>query len=421
MLIVALVCVAALSQSVAASDRASEVKECLNGDYSFRKTTWNHSIEDNELANLRVEAIWTSKRPQRFALTVVTQLSWNRMPALLNQCSTFTGPMAASVYLPIVQEKGDSELTEANLKLVQDEMKKIGSMHEEAERNMAGCQLDIIFLWEAFDTKDAALLYPVNSLRNYARILVKTQLMSAIDVDMMISRSLSEHLQSPGVKEILEEQALKRIALVLPAFEPSRQGSYGRSMADLAANGTKADLASLFKSKQVLQFKLKVFVRGHTPTNYTRWFASSDTYPVRYQRMYEPWFIGHVDQLPFHDALFRGYGLNKIAHVASLNYYNYSFFVHPAAWLIHRPHEDTAVRKVVAREASNVNKLGIKLPKTALYSKVTLLFGDAKRGMIRGTLDITLDKPLMKCFQKIEWLPKLPQLKGTPVDPSIFI
>ena len=40
---------------------------------------------------------------------------------------------------------------------------------------------------------------------------------------------------------------------------------------------------------------------------------------------------------------FSGYGLNKIAHVASLNYFNYTFKVHPGAWLIHRPHEDTAV------------------------------------------------------------------------------
>ena len=48
-------------------------------------------------------------------------------------------------------------------------------------------------------------------------------------------------------------------------------------------------------------------------------------------------------QVPFHDVKFRGYGLNKIAHVATLNYYNFSFMVLPGAWLVHRPHEDTAV------------------------------------------------------------------------------
>lgn len=77
------------------------------------------------------------------------------------------------------------------------------------------------------------------------------------------------------------------------------------------------------------------------------------TYPytacsqVPYQRMYEPWFIGHNSMVPFHDVKFRGYGLNKIAHVASLNYYNYSFVVLPHAWLVHRPHEDTAVGAVL--------------------------------------------------------------------------
>ena len=45
--------------------------------------------------------------------------------------------------------------------------------------------------------------------------------------------------------------------------------------------------------------------------------------------------------------VYAGYGLNKIAHIASLNYYNFSFVVQPGAWLVHRPHEDTAVRNVV--------------------------------------------------------------------------
>jgi hypothetical protein len=141
-----------------------------------------------------------------------------------------------------------------------------------------------------------------------------------------------------------------------------------------------------------MQFKLKVFPRGHMPTNYPKWFEAKEDYEVRcreadlvgdmnggrskgrrgvrqskrredrrlsppphpplphpplqvaYQRMFEPWYIGHISQVPFHDSLFRGYGLNKIAHVATLNYFNYSFVINHAAWLVHRPHEDTAVR-----------------------------------------------------------------------------
>jgi hypothetical protein len=36
------------------------------------------------------------------------------------------------------------------------------------------------------------------------------------------------------------------------------------------------------------------------------------------------------------------------------------------------------VRKKVAREASDVNKLNVKLPKHALYAKVTVLFGQVR-------------------------------------------
>jgi hypothetical protein len=79
------------------------------------------------------------------------------------------------------------------------------------------------------------------------------------------------------------------------------------------------------------------------------------------------------------------------------------------------------VRKMVAQEASDVNKLGAKLPKTALYYKVTKLFGVVKRGMIRGTLNISIDAPMARCHEKLAWLPRFPQLTGHPVDPSIFI
>ena len=59
--------------------------------------------------------------------------------------------------------------------------------------------------------------------------------------------------------------------------------------------------------------------------------------------MYEPWFITHWSMLPWFDVRFRGYGMNKIAHVASLNLYNFTFLVYHAAWIVHRPHSDTNV------------------------------------------------------------------------------
>lgn len=53
---------------------------------------------------------------------------------------------------------------------------------------------------------------------------------------------------------------------------------------------------------------------------------------------------------------------------------------------MHRPHEDTRVRKLVARQASDVNKLGVKLPKNALYHKVPGLPVLAMQGAMQGSM-----------------------------------
>ena len=95
---------------------------------------------------------------------------------------------------------------------------------------------------------------------------VTTNLMAAIDVDMMISTSLAEQLSDPNlcVRSIykslptcwvcivlnafcipsfsvrlkqFERDALERRAIVLPAFEPQRQGWFGRTVADEASKG----------------------------------------------------------------------------------------------------------------------------------------------------------------------------------------
>lgn len=53
--------------------------------------------------------------------------------------------------------------------------------------------------------------------------------------------------------------------------------------------------------------------------------------------------------------------------------------------------------------------------------QVTILFGQAKRAMIRGTFQPRLDDRMVKCFQKLPWLQPLKELEGKPVDPQIFI
>jgi hypothetical protein len=56
---------------------------------------------------------------------------------------------------------------------------------------------------------------------------------------------------------------------------------------------------------------------GHVATNYSRWFGpeGDQAYPVQYQLRYEPWVFCDRSSIPWHDHLFKGYGLNKVSLV----------------------------------------------------------------------------------------------------------
>lgn len=55
-----------------------------------------------------------------------------------------------------------------------------------------GCQLRLLLVVELFSDPQAATLYPVNTLRNVARLMADTPLAAAIDVDMLPSATLTQ-------------------------------------------------------------------------------------------------------------------------------------------------------------------------------------------------------------------------------------
>lgn len=64
-----------------------------------------------------------------------------------------------------------------------------GCCRLEAERN---CQLHLMLFYQVFKDDDAKMLYPLNYLRNYARMQAKTKLVAMIDADLVISSTLSD-------------------------------------------------------------------------------------------------------------------------------------------------------------------------------------------------------------------------------------
>lgn len=407
---------------------ADEMKEAINADYKFSLTNWDSAILNDTHANLKLEAVLWSAKPRKLAFTVFTQLTVDRLSALLEMCGTFSGPLSAAVFQAVVQQPGregprsDGELSEQSAAVVAEGLAKVQEAFKSTESSPSGCQLDVMYFYEVYDSTTSALLYPVNYLRNYARMQVRTRLMAMIDVDMLMSSSFSKEMEQPGRVKHYETLCAEKRATVLPAFEPTRPGKTGKDMARNITTMTKSELAAVHgRNKVAMQFKLRVFVRGHTPTDYKRLFETDEHYQVQYKRFYEPWFITCNEVMPWYDVDFRGYGMNKIILIASLNFYNYTFWVNPNAWLVHLPHPDTEVRSVVAEEASQVNKYKAKLGTNSLYRKLTLLFGKAKRAMMRGDYVPSTDPRMMAVYGRVPWLLPPPQLKGQPTPESVFV
>ena len=63
-----------------------------------------------------------------------------------------------------------------------------------------------------------------------------------------------------------------------------------------------------------------------------------------FARRFEPWTIVNRKLAHWHDVRFRGYGQNKIQHIANMNATGFKFVVHPQAFIVHRSHPETPMR-----------------------------------------------------------------------------
>lgn len=401
------------SNRVAETDQANSrhlrhtqlLKQCVNRNYSFRVSDFSTALTEDLDPNLYLDSVWWSQKKTDMGMTVVTQLSMDRLAALWDQCVTWKGPISAAVYLPLVQNRTD-RLLRKNARLVNAIRQKLSYFFKRAE-NRASCALDLMFLWDVFKQREGNLLYPVNSLRNYARLQLRTPLMAAIDVDMVLSPSLSQQLHNPDRVALLTHRCLEKELFVLPAFEPPETGNfYGKGLVASALKGGKPVLGKLFNKGAMLQFKVKAFPSGHTPTNYTRWFSTSDTYEVKWSERYEPWFITHSAVVPYYDSKFKGYGLNKIVHVVNLYKSGFKFMVHPDGFLIHRPHKQSEARKVVAYQAFLHNQKREDVRGT-LYEKVKVLYNQSSAAMDAQTYHVHVDPQVLHCSGALPWLQKV--------------
>ncbi|XP_007944753.1 LARGE xylosyl- and glucuronyltransferase 2 [Orycteropus afer afer] len=241
--------------------------------------------------------------PRLYDVTLVAQLSMDRLQMLEALCGHWPGPMSLALYLTDAEAQQFLRFVEASPVL-------------SARHNVA---YHVVYR--------EGPLYPVNHLRNVALAQALTSYVFLSDIDFLPVHSLYDYLRAS--MEQLELSSRPKVALVVPAFESLHYR--------LSFPASKAELLALLDAGSLYTFRYHVWPRGHAPTDYARWREAQAPYRVQWAADYEPYVVVPRD-CPHYDSRFVGFGWNKVAHIVELDAQEYEFLVLPEAFAIHMPH-----------------------------------------------------------------------------------
>ena len=236
----------------------------------------------------------------KYDVTLVTQMTINRVDTLHKLLRYWNGPASISMY---GMESDIMQYFSAH-NLLNGIRRTNVAIHVVYRRN--------------------GYYYPINYLRNIALSVVKTRYVFLTDLDFSPSYDLYSYLKKAA--ELLMTVTQQR-ALVIPAFEAIDN--------NLIFPKDKSMLL-----KQINKLSIRPFhqhFKGHYATNYTKWVSTSYPYVTNWAKDYEPYILVKSNVVRY-DQRFIGYGRNKIAHIAELKAQGYEFVVLPDPFLIHYPH-----------------------------------------------------------------------------------
>ncbi|XP_028634394.1 LARGE xylosyl- and glucuronyltransferase 2 isoform X4 [Grammomys surdaster] len=241
--------------------------------------------------------------PQPHDVTLVAQLSMDRLQMLEALCRHWSGPMSLALYLTDAEAQQFLHFVEMSPVL-------------SARKDVA---YHVVY-------RDGPL-YPVNQLRNVALAQALTPYVFLSDIDFLPAYSLYDYLRASI--EQLDLGSRRKAALVVPAFETLH---YRFSFPN-----SKAELLTLLDAGSLHTFRYHEWPQGHASTDYSRWREAQAPYRVQWSADYEPYVVVPRD-CPRYDPRFVGFGWNKVAHIIELDAQEYEFLVLPEAFSIHLPH-----------------------------------------------------------------------------------
>ena len=238
-------------------------------------------------------------------ITLVAQLSMDRLHMVESLCNQWHGQMSLALYL------SDAEADQL-VKFVQSSpiLKKRKNIN-----------YHVVFKEGDF--------YPINYLRNVALRFANTSHVFLSDIDFLPSEDALRLLKK-ATHQLLEPNLTKR-ALIVPAFETKkyRLDDFPR---------TKADVIRLLDEGNLITFRFNEWPRGHQTTNFAKWRTATTPYKVQWEPDFEPYVVLPKSQAIEYDQRFVGFGWNKVSHIMELAFRSTEFVVLPNVFIVHIPH-----------------------------------------------------------------------------------
>ncbi|MEW5316946.1 MAG: hypothetical protein WDW38_008284 [Sanguina aurantia] len=275
------------------------------------------------------------------------------------------------------------------------------------------CVLDLMLVYEVFSDKNAALLYPFNTLRNLARLQARTPVLALLDGDLIVSSSLGKFLLDPAEAAALVLSCHEHSLYVLPIFAiPEHTGASGlelsKNLADRSVKLDKDEFVKLVDAKEFRVFDSDRYVEGQGPTDTQRWYTTKEAYTIGAATGYEPYILIDRHQAPWHDSRFRGYGFDKVSYTSQIDHAKFHFKVQPHSWVVHRPHPKTKASDAffaayntdsVSRQpdAHDLDK-GLQL-----QLHLEALDGSVNAQMASKTFVPSIDVAVQNCLASLSW------------------
>ena len=237
---------------------------------------------------------------------LVSQLSMDRLSMIERILKHWAGPVSLALYASDSETKEFTDYMDG-LELANRENLVVHVVYKEYKR-----------------------FYPVNYLRNVALNASNTPFVFLTDIDFVPMFRLYSYLREAS--RILKLDTRKRV-LIVPAFE-SLQYRFDYPI-------DKQTLVKSIEEGGIATFRHKIWEKGHSATNYNKWYDASSPFKINWAPDYEPYVVVSRD-IPRFDERFVGFGWNKVSHAIQLDAAGYDFVVLPDAFTIHFPHFPSA-------------------------------------------------------------------------------